>query len=99
MVPRTAGYGDRKFGRRPIYFPPTPPSSEVSNRANLCNASCDNLRFVREAVEHDVDAVALQSSNSGVTEDGWLPGNSRPLKISRAKPVMGVTLFKGNNAE
>jgi hypothetical protein len=51
-------------------------------------------RFAKEAVTHDLDAVSLRSSRDVQAEDVWLPGCDQPLKISRTKPTLEVTIFK-----
>jgi hypothetical protein len=51
-------------------------------------------RFVRDAVAHDLDTVSLRSSDDARTEDVWLPGCDHPLKISRTRPTLEVTIFK-----
>jgi hypothetical protein len=51
-------------------------------------------RFVKDAVDHHLDTISLQSSADNATEEVWLPGNARPLRISKTTPVIGVTIFK-----
>jgi hypothetical protein len=51
-------------------------------------------RFVSDAIAHGLDTISFRSSNDAQTEEVWLPGCDRRLKLSRRKPVLEVTIFK-----
>jgi hypothetical protein len=50
-------------------------------------------RFVKDAVTHGFDTVAIRSSEDTATEDVWLPGCDEPLKVSLGHPVLDVLIF------
>jgi len=51
-------------------------------------------RFVKDAVDHGLDTVALRSSDDFLAQEVWLPASDSPIKVSMSKPVLDVTIFK-----
>ena len=51
-------------------------------------------RFVEIAVANGFDTIALKSPGGLVSEDVWLPSCDAPVRISRARPELDVTIFK-----
>ena len=51
-------------------------------------------RFVSDALEHDFDTIALQSTSDAQYENVSLPGCDDPLRISLGKPELIVTILK-----
>jgi len=51
-------------------------------------------RFVKDAVAHGLDTIALRSSDDFLAQEVWLPAGDSPIKVSMSKPVLDVTIFK-----
>jgi hypothetical protein len=53
-------------------------------------------RFVKDAAKFDLDTVSITSSGESLSDDVWLPGCDRPLKVALFKPKLNISIFKHN---